>query len=187
MSELSFDDIYLAFSEDVGGEHLATSRDVELARAAEESPLLLSNEVEMFVTLIVMHGMLPSTAYTQAFTKEVDGDVIKPDLPSHYARRLCGTLEVEQRIQEVRDEVVQWGQTSFEEVEMNLRSIALNPMTKDSDRIAASKSLAALRNFGAQEGGMVGGTINIVLPFSPNNLSPVKTIEQSTLDIEVDT
>lgn len=184
---MNFDDIYLAHDTAVGGDHLATAQDVQMARIEEESPLLLSNESELFCVLIVMHGMLPSAAYTQAFTKEVDGDVIKPDLPSHYARRLCGTLEVKQRIQELRDEVVEWGKTSFEEIEMNLRSIALNPGVKDSDRIAASKSLAALRNFGAQEGGMVGGTITINLPFAPQNLSPIKTIEQSTLDIEVDT
>ena len=184
---LTFDDIYLGHDTEAGGQHLATAHDVALARTAEDSPLLISNEAELFCNLIVMHGMLPSAAYIQAFTKEVDGQVIKPDLPSHSARRLLGTLEVKQRIQELRDEVVEWGKTSFEELEMNLRSIALNPMTKDSDRIAASKSLAALRNFGAQEGGMVGGTITINLPFAPQNLSPIKTIEQSPLDIEITT
>jgi hypothetical protein len=182
---LTFDDIYLGHDTEAGGTHLATARDVELARIAEESPLLLSNEAEMFCNLIVMHGMLPSVAYTQAFTKEVDGDVIKPDLPSFSARRLIGTLEVKQRIQELRDEVTEWGKTTYEDIEQGFRSIALAPTVKDSDRISALKALAQMKGFGNVDGAGVGGTIVIQFPFAPQNLSPIKTIEQSALDNEV--
>ena len=184
---LTFDDIYLAHDTEVGGDHLATPHDVELARIAEDSPLLISNEAERFCTLIVMHGMLPSAAYTQAFTKEVDGQVIVPDLPSHSARKLCGTLEIKQRIQELRDEVAQWSKTTYEDIEQGFRSIALAPTVKDSDRISALKALAQMKGFGNVDGAGVGGTIVISLPFAPQNLSPIKTIEQSPLDIEITT
>ena len=169
---LTFDDIYLGHDTEVGGQHLATAHDVALARIAEDSPLLISNEAELFCNLIVMHGMLPSAAYVQAFTKEVDGQVIKPDLPSHSARRLLTTLEVKQRIQELRDEVVAWSKTTYEDIEQGFRSIALAPTVKDSDRISALKALAQMKGFGNVDGAGVGGTIVISLPFSPNDLSP---------------
>lgn len=182
--KLDFDLIYLGHSSEPGGGHLATFNDVAIARAEDEEPLMLSNEAELFCTLIVLHGMLPSNAYLQAFTKEVDGDVIRPDLPSYSARRLLGTIEVKERIKELRAEVVEWGKTSFEELEMNLRSIALSPDAKHSDRIAASKTLAALRSFGVQEGG-IGGTIVLQLPFSPQNLTPIEGRVIKELDTDV--
>jgi len=179
---LNFDDIYLGHGTELGATHLETQKDVQLARIEEDSPLLLSNEAELFCTLIVLHGQLPSEAYMQAFTKQVDGQVIKPDMPAYLSKKLLATLEVKSRIAELRDEIVEWGKTTFEELESNLRRIALSPDVKDSDRIAASKTLAGMKGFGNVDGNQ-GGTLIINLPFTPNNLTPVQ--KGVTIDVDM--
>lgn len=165
-----FDSIFLGHSTEFGAGHLETMGDVVEAR--KEDDLLLSNEAEKFCVLIVMHGMLPSEAYTQAFIREDEyGVLVKPDSPAYQAKLLLRLPEIKQRIEEIRDEVVKWGKTSFEECEMNLRRIALNPNNKDSDRIAATKALSAMRGFDAvPEGLLAGATIQISMPFVPKNL-----------------
>lgn len=170
---LNFDSMFLGFSEDVGGGHLETAADVSAARAEEEdAALLLSNEAELFCTLIVMHGKMPSEAYLQAFTfNDTDGTLIKPEMPAYQSRLLLKQPEVKARIEEIRNEVVQWGKSTVEEVEANYRRIALDPTVKDSDRIAATKALCALRGFDAQPESMPGAVIQISLPWTPNNLS----------------
>lgn len=135
-----------------------------------DAELLISNQAEKFVRLIVLNGKLPSDAYMQAFATEDEyGNLIKPDVPSYKAKQLLKLPEVQSRIKEMRDEVVEWGKTSFEEVEMNLRSIALDAHAKHSDRINATKALSTLRGFDQQPdiGALAGAVINIALPWVP--------------------
>lgn len=168
-----FDVLFLGRSDTPGGGHLESVADINRARREEEdNELLLSQEAEKFCTLIVLNGFLPSDAYLQAFTREDEfGVLIKPDSPAYQARLLLRLPEVKQRIEEIRDEVIKWGKTSFEECEMNLRRIALDPANKESDRIAATKALSAMRGFDAvPQGLLAGATIQISMPFTPNNL-----------------
>ena len=172
MSEVipAFDTFFLGHSTEFGGGHLESVADINEAR--DEEDLMLSQEAEKFCTLIVLHGFLPSDAYLQAFAREDEfGVLIKPDSPAYQARLLLRLPEVKQRIEEIRDEVIKWGKTSFEECEMNLRRIALDPANKESDRIAATKALSAMRGFDAvPQGLLAGATIQISMPFTPNNL-----------------
>jgi len=169
-AELNFDAIFLGHSAEVGGGHLETRNDVEEAREEEEG-LILSNEADLFCRLITMHGQMPSEAYTHAFMiTDDDGIITKPDMPAYQARVLLRQPEVKARIEEIRAEVVKWGKTSVEEVEANYRRIALDPTVKHSDRIAATKALCALRGFDAQPENQPGMTINITLPFVPQQL-----------------
>ena len=170
--ELNFDQIYLGFEDAPGGDHLATAADVELARNDyDDHMLIISNEAELFCTLIVHHGYMPSDAYTQAFTKaNEDGVLVKPESPAYLSRMLLRQPEIKARIEEIRGEIREWGKTSFEEVEMNYRRIALDPRAKDSDRIAATKALCNLRGFDAQPDSIPGAVINITLPFQPQQL-----------------
>ena len=168
----SFDAIFLGYTGEVGTGHLADDKAVAEARRNED--LLLSNEAELFCTLIIFHGKMPSEAYLRAFsTVDEFGVVTKPDSPAFRSRQLLKLPEIKARISEMRDEIAQWGKTSFEEVEMNLRNIALNPEAKESDRIAATKALSNLRGFDAQpEGGALNGAIiQMIMPFTPNNLA----------------
>lgn len=170
---LNFDQMFLGFEDDApGGAHLETSKDVALARKEEEDEaLLLSNEAEMFCKLVVMHGFMPSDAYTQAFSvRDENNELIKPNLPAFQSRALLRQPEVKARIEEIRNEVLQWGKTSLEEVEANYRRIALDPLAKHADRINATKALCALRGFDAQPEMMSGATITINLPFTPQPL-----------------
>lgn len=177
----NFDAMYLVAEDAPGGMHLATPADVKLARAEEvDEALLLTNQAEMFCTLIVMHGFMPSDAYLQAFSeKNEDGELMKPTLPAYQSRMLLRQPEIKARIEEIRNEVIKWGKTTVEEVEANYRRMALDPLAKHSDRIAATKALCALRGFDAQPENLPGMTINIQLPFTPNQLGrqPV-TIDQ---------
>lgn len=183
-AELNFDQIFLAHSDEVGGGHLATNRDVVEAREEEEG-LILSNEADLFCRLITMHGQMPSEAYVHAFMiTDEDGIITKPDMPAYQARLLLKKPEVKARIEEIRAEVVKWGKTSVEEVEANYRRIALDPTVKHSDRIAATKALCALRGFDAQPENATGATINIVLPWVPNDLSG-RSIKMKDIDGEV--
>lgn len=181
MSEvaLNFDQLFLGFEDAPGGEHLETERDVALAREMEEDQaLVISNEAELFCTLIVHHGYLPSAAYTQAFTKaNEEGVLVKPDLPAHLSKILLRQPEIKARIDQIRSEIREWGKTSVEEVEMNYRKIALDPHAKHSDRIAATKALCALRGFDMQPEGAPGAVINITLPFQPQQLGRGVTID----------
>lgn len=186
--DLNFDEMFLGFSPEIGGGHLATQADVAAARAEEEDEaLLLSNEAELFCKLIIMHGQMPSEAYTHAFSVEdLDrpGQFIKPDLPAYRSRLLLRQPEVKARIQQIRDEVVQWGKVTVEEVEANYRRIALDPTVKHSDRIAATKALCALRGFDAQPGNVPGAVININLPFVPKQLGKIIDMPSQLDNIE---
>jgi len=179
---LSFDAIFLGHCEDFGGGHLEDAKAVSVAR--KEDDLILSQQAEKFCSLVVLNGYLPSEAYTQAFIREDEnGVLVRPDNPASQARQLLRMPEVRERIEQIRDEVVQWGRTSFEECEMNLRRIALNEEVKDSDRIAATKALSAMRGFDAQpEGLLAGAVIQISMPWKVNDLSH----RPSTLDGEAD-
>ncbi len=184
---LNFDEMYLGFSTEPGGTHLTSESDIVKARAEEDDhALLLSEQAEKFCRLIVIFGKLPSEAYELAFSEVVtDYDdnnqprelVIKPDLPAYQSRVLLKQIETKERIEELRREIREWGKTSFEEVENNLRNIALNPSGKDTDRISATKALSALRGFDAQPDLMQGATIQISLPFVPNVLTSHRVIE----------
>lgn len=183
--ELNFDAMFLGHSDDIGGGHLATPADVAAARREEEDQaLLLSNEAELFCKLIVMHGQMPSDAYIHAFSyDDGEGQIIKPEMPAYQSRVLLRQPEVKARLQELRDEVVQWGKTTVEEVEANYRRIALDPTVKHSDRIAATKALCALRGFDAQPEQGQGAVINISLPFVPQQLGRGVTIDMSQDDV----
>lgn len=177
---LNFDEIFLGFTDEVGGTHLTTPADVRLARDEEEDKaLLLSNEAEQFCLLVVHHGFMPSDAYANAFIKTDDaGLMVKPDMPAYQSRLLLKQPEVKARIEEIRAEIRTWGKTTVEEVEMNYRRIALSPEVKDSDRIAATKALCALRGFDAQPNSVPGAVINITLPFQPQQLGLGRVFEQ---------
>ena len=172
---LNFDDIFLGHSDEIGGGHLTGTGDVAEARQEEpDGVLTLTNEAELFCKLITMHGQMPSDAYTHAFLiTDEDGVITKPTMPAYQARMLLRQPEIKARIQEIRDEVVQWGKTSVEEVEANYRRIALDPTVKHSDRIAATKALCALRGFDAQPEGGAGAQIIIQLPFQPQALGRI--------------
>lgn len=175
---LSFDAIFLGYEDKPGGDHLETAKDVVAARKAEDGPLLLSNEAEKFCIFIVHHGYMPSEAYDQAFsTRDENNMLIRPNLPAYSSRMLLKQPEVRERIEEIRAEIRTWGKTTVEEVEANYRRIALNPDTKDSDRVAATKALCALRGFDAQPDNAPGTTININLPFTPQALGNHRVIE----------
>ena len=96
--------------------------------------------------------------------------MIKPDMPAYQSRVLLRQPEVKARIEEIRNEILQWGKSTIEEVEANYRRIALDPTVKHADRIAATKALCALRGFDAQPENLPGMTINISLPFTPQPL-----------------
>lgn len=179
--ELNFDAMFLGPSTEIGGGHLATGSDVAAARREEEDQaLLLSNEAELFCKLVVMHGQMPSEAYIHAFSVEDfdnPGQMIKPDMPAYQSRVLLRQPEVKARIEEIRNEILQWGKSTIEEVEANYRRIALDPTVKHADRIAATKALCALRGFDAQPENAPGAVINITLPFQPQQLGKGITIE----------
>lgn len=179
-----FDAVFLGHTTEIGGGHLETSRDVAKARD-EEDGLMLSPAAEKFVKLIVLHGMLPSQAYTQAFAREDEfGTLIVPDMPAYQARILLKLPEVKQAIEAFRAEVREWCKTEVEEVEMAYRQIMLSPAAKDSDRIAAGKALAALKGYEAAPEMLQGAQLVIQLPWTPQDLShkaPV-IIDQPVLD-----
>lgn len=178
-----FDAAFLGHSSEIGGGHLETARDVAKARD-EEDGLLLSPAAEKFVKLIVLHGMLPSQAYTQAFAREDEfGTLIVPDMPAYQARILLKLPEVKQAIEAFRAEVREWCKTEVEEVEMAYRQIMLSPAAKDSDRIAAGKALAALKGYEAAPEMLQGASITISLPFAPQQLGHRSAIiDQPVLD-----
>ena len=166
----TFDQIFLGFSDAPGGGHLESVADIKAAR--RDADLLLSPEALTFVKLIVLHGLLPSEAYTQAFARKDEYDnIIKPDSPAYQARLLLKLEEVRDAIEEYRAEIREWTKTEACEIEMSYRSIMLDPNAKHSDRVAAGKALATLRGFDAvQPGLLAGATISISMPFTPNNL-----------------
>lgn len=182
---LHFDSMFLNSSEPdkPGGLHLATEADVAKARNEEEDhALILSDEAEKFCRLITLHGKLPSEAYELAFSREVTEyddqnqprlTYIKPDLPAYQSRVLLRQPEVKERIEQVRAEIREWSKTEISEVEHNLRSIAFSPSVKDSDRIAATKQLSALRGFDVQPELLPGAQIILNLPFTPQTLGRV--------------
>ena len=181
-----FDAVFLGHTSEIGGGHLETSRDVAKARD-EEDGLLLSPAAEKFVKLIVLHGMLPSQAYTQAFATEDEfGNLTVPDMPAYQARVLLKLPEVKQAIEAFKAEVREWCKTEVEEVEMSYRQIMLSPNAKDSDRIAAGKALAALKGYEAVPEMLQGASITIALPFAPQQLGHrPAVIEHEPLDKSV--
>lgn len=178
-----FDAVFLGHSDEIGGGHLEDATDVTLARE-NENGLLLSPEAEKFVTLITLHGLLPSEAYTQAFAQEDEyGKLIVPDMPAYQARVLLRLPEIKEAIEQQRAEIRSWTKTSVEEVEMTHRRIMMDPNAKHSDRIAAGKALSALRGFDAQPDMLQGATIIMQMPFTPKALGhQAVTIEHQPLD-----
>lgn len=167
---LPFDQVYLGHSDEIGGGHLEDARDVTVARE-NENGLLLSAEAEKFVTLITLHGKLPSEAYTQAFSHEDEyGNLIKPDMPAYQARILLRLPEIKEAIEQQRAEIRSWTKTDVSEIEMTHRRIMMDPEAKHSDRIAAGKALSALRGFDAQPELLQGATIVVQMPFVPKPL-----------------
>jgi hypothetical protein len=175
-NELTFDDMYLNAPEP------EAKRELREMRA--DNSLLLTQQMEMFVAEIVLHGRTPMLAYERAFAVEDRelGTWVKPDNPSWEASRLLKLPEVIGRIKEIRDMVVlNAGLLSREEVINNLRSIALDPHAKHSDRLSASKQLSQLEGYEKAPDVAAGGNITINLPWVPNEL---KTVSGVTLDNE---
>lgn len=167
----TFDQVFLGFSDAPGGGHLESVADIKAAR--RDADLLLSPEALTFVKLIVLHGLLPSEAYTQAFARKDEYDnIIKPEAPAYQARLLLKLEEVRDAIEEYRSEIREWTKTEACEIEMSYRSIMLDPNAKHSDRVAAGKALATLRGFDAvQPGLLAGATISINMGWTPKNLN----------------
>ena len=169
--DLTFDQLYL-------NAPLVSTDDQERAIGAmrAESSLLLSQQAEVFCREIVLHGRLPTRAYEIAFAvQDVElGTWVVPDNPSWNASKLLRTPEVVGRIKEIRDEMVSWGgRIEREEIINSLRSILLDPDTKASDKLGASKQLSQLEAFEKAPDAQVGGTLVIQLPFSPNQLKNI--------------
>jgi len=172
-TELNFDELFLnAPDEDA-------KQEVREMRA--DASLLINQQVETFCKEIVLHGRLPSKAYEIAFAIEDAelGQWVKPDNPSWQASKLLKLPEVIARIREIRDEVISWGgRIERDEVIANLKSIALDPHAKHSDRLSALKQLSQMEGFEKTPDAGPGQTIQIVLPFAPQ---PLRTIS-STID-----
>lgn len=174
---LDFDSIYL--NAPSHPEEYVEKRKLREMRA--DASLLINQQVETFCKEIVLHGRLPSKAYEIAFAVEdVElGQWVKPDNPSWQASKLLKLPEVIARIREIRDEVVSWGgKIERDEVIANLRSIALDPHAKHSDRLAALKQLSQMEGFERQPDAPAGSSIVIQLPFAPQ---PLRTVS-STID-----
>ena len=174
---LSFDSIYLNTPDNL--EEPPGKRELREMRA--DASLLINQQVETFCKEIVLHGRLPSKAYEIAFAVEdVElGQWVKPDNPSWQASKLLKLPEVIERIREIRGEVLAWGgRIERDEVIANLKSIALDPHAKHSDRLAALKQLSQLEGFEKSPDAPAGAVINITLPFMPQ---PLRTVS-STID-----
>jgi hypothetical protein len=180
--EVNFDLMYLGAGVTEGLGHLESIRDV--AEARTDGELLLSAEALKFCKLIILHGMLPSAAYAQAFaTVDEFGNITRPDVPAYQSRQLLKLPEVIEHIAEMRTEMRLWSKTEVEEIENNLRNIAFNSDEKTTDRIAATKAISALRGFDAQpENAGFGGVINLIMPFTPKQLGgkQEKLVEDNT-------
>ena len=174
---LSFDDLFLN-APSHPEEHVEKR---ELREMRADASLLINQQVETFCKEIVLHGRLPSKAYEIAFAVEDTelGQWVKPDNPSWQASKLLKLPEVIERIREIRDEVISWGgRIERDEVIANLKSIALDPHAKHSDRLAALKQLSQLEGYERQPDAGPGQTIQILLPFAPQ---PLRTVS-STID-----
>lgn len=174
---LSFDSIYLN-APSHPEEHVEKR---ELREMRADASLLINQQVETFCKEIVLHGRLPSKAYEIAFAVEdVElGQWVKPDNPSWQASKLLKLPEVIERIREIRGEVLAWGgRIERDEVIANLKSIALDPHAKHSDRLAALKQLSQLEGFEKSPDAPAGSSIVIQLPFAPQ---PLRTVS-STID-----
>jgi hypothetical protein len=168
----------------------------ELREMRGDHTLLLAPQVEEFCRQVVQLGRLPTVAYEVAFAieqtefdEELELNVkrwIKPDHPSYHASRLLKNKDVVARIKELRDEIVMFGQIERAEVIQTLKSIALDPDAKNSDRVSAAAQLNRMEGFNKEpEAGGIGGTLTLVLPFVPQKLvsAPVpKLIEGEVLD-----
>jgi hypothetical protein len=185
---VSFDDTYMNPPE--------TKKELREMRA--EHTLLLAPQVEEFCRQVVQLGKIPTLAYESAFAVEVevfdevlDLNVkrwIKPDHASYHASRLLKNKDVVERIKELRDEIILFGQIERAEVIQTLKSIALDPDAKNSDRVAAAAQLNRMEGFCKEpENVGIGGTLTLVLPFSPQKLvsAPApKLIEGEVLDMK---
>jgi hypothetical protein len=174
---IDFDIAFLGFGPELGAAHAETPGELNKIRREFEGELLLSNEAIKFCDLIVLHGMLPSQAYTQAFARVDEyGVLVKPEAPAYQAKELLKLHEIREYIEDRRAEIREWSKTEVEEIELNLRSIAFNPTEKSADRIAANKALAQLKGFGVQDGNQPGATIVFQMPFVPKNLGHQPTL-----------
>ena len=171
VEELTFDQLYL------NAPLVSTEDQEQVIRVMRaESSLLLSQQAEVFCREIVLHGRLPTRAYEIAFAVQDAelGQWIIPDNPSWNASKLLRTPEVVGRIREIRDEMVSWGgRIEREEIINSLRAILLDPDSKASDKLGASKQLSQLEAFEKAPDVQAGGTLIIQLPFAPNQLKNV--------------
>jgi hypothetical protein len=170
----------------------------ELREMRAEHTLLLAPQVEEFCRQVVQLGKIPTLAYESAFAVEMeeydetlDLNVkrwVKPDHASYHASRLLKNKDVVERIKELRDEIILFGQIERAEVIQTLKSIALDPDAKNSDRVAAAAQLNRMEGFCKEaESNNVGGTLTLVLPFSPQKLvsAPApKLVEGEVLDMK---
>jgi len=144
----------------------------ELQTMRNDAVLLLSDQSEAFCREIVLFGRIPSLAYELAFAfkDEMTGQMIKPEAASYRAAQLLRTPEVVERIKELRNEILEWHKTPREEVLMQLRSIALDPDAKHSDKLAALKQLAAAEGYNVEKELPQGASIVINMPFAVKQL-----------------
>jgi hypothetical protein len=176
MSE-SFDELYLQPD--------LTAAEAYLLRA--EHNLLLSPQADEFCRQIVQLGKLPSVAYEIAFAvlDRDTGEWVKPDHAPYQASKLLRNPDVVGRIKELREEIVKFGTIERAELIQTLKSLALDPDIRASDRIAATAQLTRMEGFNKEVEAGTGGTLIIQLPFAPNPLltsPPMKLVEGITLD-----
>lgn len=159
----------------------------EARELREEKMLLLSPQAEEFCRQIVQLGKLPSVAYEIAFAVQdaETNEWVKPDHALYHAGRLLRVGDVVEKIKALRQEVVKFGTIERVELIQTLKSIALDPDTKTSDRIAAAAQLTRMEGFSKEAEVAPGGTLVIQLPFAPNQLltaPPMKLVEGIVLD-----
>lgn len=174
----SFDELYLSPPD---------SRD-ELVEMREHASLLLSDQAEAFCREIILFGRTPTMAYELAFMiQDVDtGQMIKPDAAGYKAAKLLKNPDVAARIKELRNEILDWYKMPREEMLMQLRSIALNPDAKNSDRLAALKQISQAEGYNIEKELPQGAQIVINMPFAVKSLGGgAPAIEGSSEVIDV--
>ena len=170
-TEIDFDAVYL----------LAPADKRELREMREENTLRLSSQAIEFCHQIVNLGRLPTDAYTRAVSveEEVFDDVlqinvkqwVKPDHAAYHARVLLRNRDVLNYIDTLREEVKKYGMVEREEMIQALKTIALNPENKNTDRIQAAAQLNRMEGFNREpETPTAVANLTLILPFTPNKL-----------------
>lgn len=175
--ELTFDALYL---------NAETKQ--EVVKLREDADLLLSQQAEMFCRQLVLFGRLPIDAYEIAYSVEetyFDETLqiemkrwVKPEHAAYLASRLMRNRDVIDYIKVLRAQVLEHGRIERAEVIQSLKSIALDPSQKSSDRIQAASQLNKMEGFNKEQDTGQGGSLTIVMPWVPQQLTSAPTMKE---------